>query len=84
MSASVGAGVGVERDDEGVDMMGLEANHSFFVLDDSEVTACADGTRGAGFGDGGGDGLTLAGGEACRPITGALDARGKDLYQSPT
>ena len=54
MSASVGAGVGVERDDEGVDMMGLEANQSFFFLDDSEVTACADGTRGAGFGDGGG------------------------------
>ncbi len=82
MSARVGVGAGVEREDEGADKIVREENQLFFLLMDGTAGSCVDTPTRGGFGEG--DGVMLGGGDAWGGITGALDARGKDLYQSPT
>ena len=83
MSARVGAGAGVEREDEGADMIVRQENQSFFFLTDATARTCVDAPARGDFG--GGDGVML-GGDAwgLTTGTGALDARGRALYQSPT
>ena len=85
MSAKVGAGAGagVERVDEGADMIVRDENQLSFLADGSART-CVDASTTGGFGEA--DGVMLGGGDAWGPITGTVapKARGRDLYQSPT